>query len=103
MSDESTECVLPSTHSTQLPGGEGTRSGGRPDRAALLARARGLLAAGRIAPDALPAVGLVDHDVLNHRELVRRFGRFPHRNAILGRVSTPEELAYLDSKEAFTG
>ena len=39
----------------------------------------------------------------HHRELVRRFGRFPHRNAILGRGSTPEELAYLDSKEAFTG
>lgn len=39
----------------------------------------------------------------HHRELVRRFGRFPHRNAILGRVSTPEELAYLASDEAFTG
>jgi uncharacterized protein (DUF924 family) len=30
-----------------------------------------------------------------HVELVRRFGRFPHRNAVLGRASTPEELAYL--------
>jgi uncharacterized protein (DUF924 family) len=30
-----------------------------------------------------------------HRDIVRRFGRFPHRNAILGRVSTPEELAFL--------
>lgn len=39
----------------------------------------------------------------HHREIVRRFGRFPHRNAILGRESTPEELAYLHSKEAFTG
>ena len=39
----------------------------------------------------------------HHRELVRRFGRFPHRNAILGRESTPEELAYLASDEAFTG
>ena len=39
----------------------------------------------------------------HHRELIRRFGRFPHRNAILGRRSTPEELAYLASKEAFTG
>ena len=39
----------------------------------------------------------------HHRELIRRFGRFPHRNAILGRASTPEELAYLASKEAFTG
>lgn len=30
-----------------------------------------------------------------HRDIVRRFGRFPHRNAILGRASTPEESAYL--------
>jgi uncharacterized protein (DUF924 family) len=30
-----------------------------------------------------------------HREIVRRFGRFPHRNAALGRESTPEEIAFL--------
>lgn len=30
-----------------------------------------------------------------HREVIARFGRFPHRNAILGRVSTPQEVAYL--------
>jgi len=30
-----------------------------------------------------------------HAEVIRRFGRFPHRNAILGRASTPEELAFL--------
>lgn len=30
-----------------------------------------------------------------HHEIVARFGRFPHRNAILGRVSTPEEIAFL--------
>ena len=30
-----------------------------------------------------------------HREVIRRFGRFPHRNAALGRVSTAEELAHL--------
>jgi uncharacterized protein (DUF924 family) len=32
---------------------------------------------------------------LRHREVIARFGRFPHRNAILGRVSTPEEIAFL--------
>ncbi|MCU0757786.1 MAG: DUF924 domain-containing protein [Steroidobacteraceae bacterium] len=32
-----------------------------------------------------------------HREIVRRFGRFPHRNAILGRPSTPAEIAWLDA------
>jgi len=30
-----------------------------------------------------------------HREIVMRFGRFPHRNAILGRVDSDEEAAYL--------
>ncbi|HEX2151548.1 MAG TPA: DUF924 family protein [Stellaceae bacterium] len=31
-----------------------------------------------------------------HLEVISRFGRFPHRNPILGRSSTPEEQAYLD-------
>jgi len=31
-----------------------------------------------------------------HHDIIRRFGRFPHRNAILGRVSTPEEIAFLN-------
>ena len=39
----------------------------------------------------------------HHRGIVVRFGRFPHRNAILGRQSTSEEIAYLQSDEAFTG
>ena len=30
-----------------------------------------------------------------HRDIVQRFGRFPHRNAILGRVSTPAEIEFL--------
>lgn len=30
-----------------------------------------------------------------HRDIVARFGRFPHRNAMLGRTSTDEELAFL--------
>jgi uncharacterized protein (DUF924 family) len=34
----------------------------------------------------------------NHRSLIRQFGRFPHRNAILGRESTPEEAAYLTKR-----
>jgi uncharacterized protein (DUF924 family) len=32
----------------------------------------------------------------SHLEVIARFGRFPHRNPILGRPSTPEEQAYLD-------
>jgi uncharacterized protein (DUF924 family) len=39
----------------------------------------------------------------HHRELIQRFGRFPHRNRILGRESTAEEVDYLNSKEAFLG
>jgi len=31
----------------------------------------------------------------HHRDIIRKFGRFPHRNAILGRDSTPEEEAFL--------
>jgi uncharacterized protein (DUF924 family) len=30
-----------------------------------------------------------------HKVIIDRFGRFPHRNAILGRTSTPEELEFL--------
>lgn len=32
-----------------------------------------------------------------HADIIRRFGRFPHRNAVLGRTTTPEEQAFLDS------
>jgi len=32
---------------------------------------------------------------LRHRAIVDRFGRFPHRNGVLGRTSTPEEIAFL--------
>lgn len=31
-----------------------------------------------------------------HRVIVERFGRFPHRNRVLGRESTPEEVAFLE-------
>jgi uncharacterized protein (DUF924 family) len=31
-----------------------------------------------------------------HRDIIVRFGRFPHRNALLGRRSTPEEEAFLE-------
>ena len=37
-----------------------------------------------------------------HADIIRRFGRFPHRNALLGRTTTPEEQAYLDGG-GFTG
>ena len=42
-----------------------------------------------------------DKYALNHLEIVERFGRFPHRNAVLGRRNTPEEDEYL--KDGATG
>ncbi|UXY16908.1 DUF924 domain-containing protein [Chitiniphilus purpureus] len=38
---------------------------------------------------------------LRHREVIRRFGRFPHRNAVLGRHSTERERAWLDAHGGF--
>ncbi|KRR10419.1 hypothetical protein CQ12_10120 [Bradyrhizobium jicamae] len=32
----------------------------------------------------------------HHADIIRRFGRFPHRNRLLGRTTTPEEQAFLD-------
>ena len=34
---------------------------------------------------------------VHHADIIRRFGRFPHRNRILGRETTPEEQAFLDA------
>ncbi len=38
---------------------------------------------------------------IGHRDIVARFGRFPHRNEVLGRQSTAEELDYLKTAERF--
>lgn len=42
-----------------------------------------------------PAIASNLHFAKQHRDIVQRFGRFPHRNQILGRESTPQELAFL--------
>ena len=39
----------------------------------------------------------------HHRDIIARFGRFPHRNAILGRESTAAEQTYLSEEAAFNG
>jgi len=36
-----------------------------------------------------------------HRAVIRRFGRFPHRNAVFGRESTPAEQAWLAAGGGF--
>lgn len=45
--------------------------------------------------DAFPETGDAYAYALRHRDVIRRFGRFPHRNAALGRPSTREELEFL--------
>jgi len=49
--------------------------------------------------------GLIDNlrFAKHHRDIVRRFGRFPHRNSILNRENTTAELEYLASDAAFHG
>jgi len=39
------------------------------------------------------------HFAERHRDVIARFGRFPHRNPILGRLHTPEERAWLESRD----
>ena len=48
-------------------------------------------------------LGNADNDkyAIEHRDIVARFGRFPHRNQALGRVCTPEELEYLETAKRF--
>lgn len=49
------------------------------------------------AVDLISALGDAEYTryAIAHRAIIDRFGRFPHRNAILGRTSTPEEMAFL--------
>jgi uncharacterized protein (DUF924 family) len=61
---------------------------------------RGLALFGALAKDAPPSFGgyvknVYDHAVLHH-DLVKRFGRFPHRNKLLARPSTEGEREYLE-------
>ena len=48
-------------------------------------------------------LGNADNDKYanEHRDIVARFGRFPHRNEVLGRTSTAEELDYLKTAKRF--
>jgi len=67
----------------------------------LAAQDEGVARSEALAADAPPAwrplLEAFADDSRQHRDLIARFGRFPHRNAILGRRSTPEEEAYLAS------
>jgi uncharacterized protein (DUF924 family) len=54
---------------------------------------RALALFGPLAP--WPGMADVFSYAVRHWDIVRRFGRFPHRNAALGRASTPEEIEFL--------
>ena len=60
-----------------------------------------------LVADAGPAWSWLTEDTLHwarmHREIVERFGRYPHRNHVLGRPSTPEEERYLSEGGAKFG
>jgi uncharacterized protein (DUF924 family) len=62
-------------------------------------QALGLRCFEQLHADAAPEFKSFTADTLHwardHHDIIARFDRFPHRNAILGRVSTPEELAFL--------
>lgn len=49
------------------------------------------------------SLGNEDNDkyAIEHRDIVARYGRFPHRNEVLGRASTAEELDYLKTAKRF--
>lgn len=55
---------------------------------------RSLTLFGVLAEQQPGTAGYLDY-AHKHHEVIARFGRFPHRNAALGRTSTPEEIAYL--------
>jgi uncharacterized protein (DUF924 family) len=59
----------------------------------LAAQRESLRLFGTLARDAASA-STIDY-ARRHYDVVARFGRFPHRNPILGRASTPEEIAYM--------
>jgi uncharacterized protein (DUF924 family) len=51
---------------------------------------------GLVAPEQKETFEEYHNFAVRHRDIIARFGRFPHRNRILGRTSTPEELAFLN-------
>jgi uncharacterized protein (DUF924 family) len=83
---EKTFFLLPLGHSEELP---------HLDRAVALAE--------QLAEGAPPDLRrMLEHSASQargHRDVIARFGRHPHRNTVLGRQSTPEELDYLASGE----
>jgi uncharacterized protein (DUF924 family) len=81
---ENTFLLLPLMHSELLE-----------DQKACLAHAKALAA----SHSDVPATAFTLSYAEQHEAVIRRFGHFPHRNGAKGRISTPEELVWLASKE----
>lgn len=79
---------LPLEHAEELPAQE-----------ECLAQYRALAAESHTPAVAKAMAGMLDYAV-RHERVVRRFGRFPHRNDIMLRATTDEERAFLASSEA---
>jgi hypothetical protein len=77
--DERSFLYLPFEHAEAMAGSERVR--------------RGLRGPARLPQSAEPG-GTIDY-AWRHRQVILRFGRFPHRNSILGRSNTPAEETYL--------
>lgn len=54
-------------------------------------------------PASTPRLRSFLNHAINHRDIIKRFGRFPHRNKLLNRTSTPEELQYLRTNKSTFG
>jgi uncharacterized protein (DUF924 family) len=54
-----------------------------------------------VPPGARERIADFQRYMIAHRDVIEAFGRFPHRNTILGRASTPEELAHLETHGGF--
>lgn len=53
------------------------------------------------AIDGFPETRGMSEWSMKHKVIIDRFGRFPHRNAALGRASTPEEIEFLKTNAGF--
>jgi uncharacterized protein (DUF924 family) len=49
-----------------------------------------------VSPECKPIFEEYLNFAVRHRDIIARFGRFPHRNKILGRESTADEFAFLN-------
>lgn len=67
----------------------------------LLADGKEAAASGHLTTKHLEGLHMIADYARKHLDVIERFGRFPHRNAALGRETTPDERVYLDGGGGF--